>query len=164
MDNNLLLQIIAAIVYVTSVYYMDSRYTQCCNEMNDELREVREINRDLEEQIAKQDNQIEGHKFFVESAEKREQDREEEIITLKKVQWNLNEQAIQSEKEIIELMREKKNLLEQLLERGDIIRNLETIITDRQTELEALNKKVANIAKTATNLVEEAETPHLVEA
>ena len=61
-------------------------------------------------------------------------------------------------------MREKKDLLEQLLERQDIIRNLETIIGDRQAELEALNKKVEAIAKTATNLVEEVETPHLVEA
>lgn len=143
MDHNVLVQIIAAIVYFASVLYMDSRYTQCCNDINDELREARNINRDLEEQISKQDDQIEGHKFFVESAEKRE---------------------IESERQIIELMREKKDLLEQLLERGDIIRNLETIITDRQNELEALNKKVASIAISATNLVEEAETPHLVEA
>jgi len=143
MDHNLLLQIIAAIVYFSSVLYMDSRYTQCCNVINDELREARNIIRDLEEQIAKYEDQIEGHKFLVESAEKRETELDQEII---------------------ELMKEKKTLLEQLLERGDIIRNLEIIITDRQNELEALNKKVANIAISATNLVEEAETPHLVEA
>lgn len=143
MDHNLLLQIIAAIVYFSSVLYMDSRYTQCCNDINDELQEARNNNRDLEDQIVKLDDQIEGHKFFVESAEKRETELDQEII---------------------QLMKEKKILLEQLLERGDIIRNLETIITDRQNELEALNKKVASIAISATNLVEEAETPHLVEA
>ena len=141
MDHNLLLQIIAAIVYFSSVLYMDSRYTQCCNDINDELREARNINRDLEEQISKYEDQIEGHKFLVESAEKRE---------------------IESEQKITELMKDKNNLLEQLLERGDIIRNLETIITDRQNELESLNEKVSKIAKSATILVEEAETPHLV--
>jgi peptidoglycan hydrolase CwlO-like protein len=141
MDHNLLLQIIAAIVYFSSVLYMDSRYTQCCNDINDELREARNINRDLEEQISKYEDQIEGHKFLVESAEKRETELDQEII---------------------ELMREKKQLLEQLLERGDIIRNLEAIITDRQAELESLNEKVSKIAKSATILVEEAETPHLV--
>ena len=141
MDHNLLLQIIAAIVYFASVLYMDSRYTQTCNDINDELREARCINRDLDEQIAKRDDQIEGHKFLVESAEKRETELDQEII---------------------ELMKEKKQLLEQLVERGDIIRNLEAIITDRQNELEALNEKVSKIAKSATILVEEAETPHLV--
>jgi DNA repair exonuclease SbcCD ATPase subunit len=129
MDHNLLIQIIAAIVYFSSVLYMDSRYTQCCNDINDELREARNIIKDLEDQIVKRDDQIEGHKFFVETAEKREIELEQ-----------------------------------QLVDRNDIIRNLETIITDRQNELEALNKKVANIAISATNLVEEAETPHLVEA
>ena len=141
MDHNLLLQIIAAIVYFSSVLYMDSRYTQTCNDINDELREARNINRDLEEQISKYEDQIEGHKFLVESAEKRETELDQEII---------------------ELMKEKKQLLEQLLERGDIIRNLEAIITDRQAELESLNEKVSKIAKSATILVEEAETPHLV--
>jgi len=141
MDHNLLLQIIAAIVYFSSVLYMDSRYTQCCNDINDELREARNINRDLEEQISKYEDQIEGHKFLVESAEKRETELDQQII---------------------ELMKEKKQLLEQLVERGDIIRNLEAIITDRQAELESLNEKVSKIAKSATILVEEAETPHLV--
>ncbi len=141
MDHNLLLQIIAAIVYFSSVLYMDSRYTQCCNDINDELREARNINRDLEEQISKYEDQIEGHKILLESAEKRETELDQEII---------------------ELMKEKKQLLEQLVERGDIIRNLEAIITDRQAELESLNEKVSKIAKSATILVEEAETPHLV--
>jgi hypothetical protein len=109
--------------------------------MNDELREARDIIKELEDEIAKRDDQIQGHKILLESAEKQE---------------------IKSEQDIIQLMREKKQLLEQLVERGDIIRNLEAIITDRQAELESLNEKVSKIAKSATILVEEAETPHLV--
>jgi len=129
MDHNIMIQIVMSIIYFASVLYMDTRYTKCCNDINDELREARNIIQDLEDQIVKRDDQIEGHKFFVETAEKRETELEQ-----------------------------------QLVDRNDIIRNLETIIGDRQNELEALNKKVASIAISATNLVEEAETPHLIEA
>jgi hypothetical protein len=141
MDHNIMIQIVTAVMYFACVFYMDTRYTQTFNELNDELREARDIIKDLEDEIAKRDDQIQGHKILLESAEKQE---------------------IKSEQDIIQLMREKKQLLEQLVERGDIIRNLEAIITDRQAELESLNEKVSKIAKSATILVEEAETPHLV--
>jgi len=141
MDHNIMIQIVTAVMYFVCVFYMDTRYTQTYNEMNDELREARDIIKELEDEIAKRDDQIQGHKILLESAEKQE---------------------IKSEQDIIQLMREKKQLLEQLVERGDIIRNLEAIITDRQAELESLNEKVSKIAKSATILVEEAETPHLV--
>ena len=141
MDHNIMIQIVMSVMYFACVFYMDTRYTQTYNEMNDELREARDIIKELEDEIAKRDDQIQGHKILLESAEKQE---------------------IKSEQDIIQLMREKKQLLEQLVERGDIIRNLEAIITDRQAELESLNEKVSKIAKSATILVEEAETPHLV--
>ena len=136
-----MIQIVMSVMYFVSVFYMDTRYTQTYNDMNDELREARDIIKELEDEIAKRDDQIQAYKILLESAEKQE---------------------IKSEQDIIQLMREKKQLLEQLVERGDIIRNLEAIITDRQAELESLNEKVSKIAKSATILVEEAETPHLV--
>jgi len=141
MDNSIMIQIVMSVMYFASVLYMDTRYTQTYNDMNDELREARDIIKELEDEIAKRDDQIQGYKILLESAEKQE---------------------IKSEQDIIQLMREKKQLLEQLVERGDIIRNLEAIITDRQAELESLNEKVSKIAKSATILVEEAETPHFV--
>jgi chromosome segregation ATPase len=141
MDNSIMIQIVMSVMYFASVFYMDTRYTQTYNELNDELREARDIIKDLEDEIVKRDDMIQGHGILLESSEKRE---------------------IKYQEQVGRLIEEKDKLLEQLVERGDIIRNLEAIITDRQAELESLNEKVSKIAKSATILVEEAETPHLV--
>jgi len=133
MDHTVLIHVITTAVYFASVVYIDTRYLKSYNELHDELYEERVTRKELEQQLEENTQVVDNIKEKLESLEGT-------LEKLRSTNSALEEVNTESLKEIAQLIEANNR---------------------KDDEINALNKKVSQIVESATNLVQEAEIPHL---